>query len=241
MENKLEYITNKVLAERLLEAFSEHLRIIYDDKKLINWAVQVLQMGYENDDLYILAGADNDTTEEQEKYFWKILADLKIEVKSDDELIDFYAIDIAQKVVNKEIDIDVALNKMLGIVSATDYDNRYFAFYTINEDLDLLRCNNLSVGIDGLTLDNYKKYMFKEFELFLETRKLKIPEEDLNKFYCSKCKKFVREKLKKKFQLKKPYQHYIYICEICGSKNLLYPRNHSTLKLLIEKYRQFEN
>ena len=241
MENKLEYITNKVLAERLLEPFSEGLLIKYDHKRLINWAVQVLQMGYENDNLYILAGADNDTTEEQEKYFWKILDELKFEIKTDDELIDFYAVDIAEKAVKKEINIDVAFNIMLDIVSATDYDSRYVCFYQIHVDLDCLRSTNQFTNLDGLTLNNQKEYILKEFEFFLETRRLKISKEDLSKFYCNKCKVFVNWKTKKKFQLKKPYWHYIFICEICGSKDLLYPQNHSTLKLLIEKYRQFEN
>ena len=231
MKNTLEYITNTILAERIL--------FYLDSKKLVNWAIQIIQMGYENEDLYILAGADSDTTEEREKYFWKIINDLKIEyITSNDELIEFYAINIAQKAVNKEIDIDVAFNKMLGIVSATSYDSRYFAFEAIKEDLDYLHYTNRTIYRDSLTLDNYKEYILEEFNIFLEIRKLKISEKDLNSFYCNKCKKFVGKKFKKKFQLKRPFQYCVCVCEICNSKDLLFPHNHLTLKLLIEKYKK---
>ena len=56
-------LTLEILAERALTQF--------DSKKLVDWAVKVLELGYESENLFVLAGLDNDPTEERENYFWK--------------------------------------------------------------------------------------------------------------------------------------------------------------------------
>ncbi len=50
----LEELTLEILAERALTQF--------DSKKLVNWAVKVLELGYESENLFVLAGLDYDTT-----------------------------------------------------------------------------------------------------------------------------------------------------------------------------------
>jgi hypothetical protein len=65
----LQELTLNILAERALTQF--------DSKKLVDWSVQVLELGFENKNLYILAGLDFDSTEEREKYFWESLKDLR--------------------------------------------------------------------------------------------------------------------------------------------------------------------
>ncbi len=57
--------TYKLLAQRLLTYF--------DSKKFVDWAMILLQNGYESESLIILAGLDNDTTEVREKYFWQTI------------------------------------------------------------------------------------------------------------------------------------------------------------------------
>ncbi len=55
MATTLDNLTLEILAERCLTHF--------DSKKLVDWAVQVLQLGYESDNLFVLAGLDYDTTD----------------------------------------------------------------------------------------------------------------------------------------------------------------------------------
>ncbi|MBD1431582.1 hypothetical protein H8B06_01995 [Sphingobacterium sp. DN00404] len=109
----LDEITLEILAERALSQF--------DSKKLVYWAISVLELGYESENLYILAGLDHEETEERKEYFWKSINDLKLDIeKTDEELIEKYAMVIARKAINKEIGIDYAFSQMRKIVSATE-------------------------------------------------------------------------------------------------------------------------
>ena len=59
------------LEELTLEIYAERVLTYFESKHLVVWAVNVLALGYESDNLYILAGLDNAHTEEREIYFWK--------------------------------------------------------------------------------------------------------------------------------------------------------------------------
>ena len=215
----LQELTLNVLAERILTQF--------DSKKLVDWAVQILELGFETESLNILAGLDFDSTEEREKYFWESLKDLKIEVeKNEEKLIENYALTLSKKVINKEIEVDFAFNQMLKIVSASGYDQKYIAFYEIDEDLDYLRYDNSVIFNSGLTLDNSKEYIFEEFEIFAEMETLKIPFEERRKCYCEKCKKLNIPITKNKYQFKRPFRYLIWSCGICSSEKLKYNNNH---------------
>lgn len=160
----LEKITLEILAERALSEF--------DSKKLVYWAISVLELGYDSENLYILAGLDHEETEEREEYFWKSIGDLKLDIeKTDDELFEIYAMTIARKAINKEIGIDYAFSQMRKIVSATEYDPRYMAFYELDEDLDYLTYDNSTLYNSGLTIENYKDFILEEFKIFFATGK----------------------------------------------------------------------
>ncbi|HLV46491.1 MAG TPA: hypothetical protein VKY32_05570 [Flavobacterium sp.] len=227
----LQEITLNILAERTLTQF--------DSKKLVDWAVKVLELGYENENLFVLAGLDFDSTEEREKYFWESLKDLKIEVEKDEEkLIENYALTIAKKVTKKEIEVDFAFKQMLKIVSASDYDQRYIAFYEIDEDLDYLRYDNSVIFNTGLNLENSKEFILEEFKIFIEMETLNIPFEDRRKCYCEKCNNLNIPVTKNKYQLKKPFKYLVWSCGICGSEKLKYNNNHEVKRMIIENFKK---
>lgn len=102
----LQLLTNDILAERLLTQFNS--------KRYVEWAENLMQLGYESENLFILAGLDNEYSDIRENYFWKTIKDLKIKVnKSEEELIENFAISVAEKVINKQINIDFAFNIMI--------------------------------------------------------------------------------------------------------------------------------
>lgn len=227
----LQELTLNILAERILTQF--------DSKKLVDWAVQVLELGFENENLYILAGLDFESTEEREKYFWESLKDLKIDVEKDEEkLIENYALTIAKKVINNEIEIDFAFNQMLRIVSASEYDQKYIAFFEIDEDLDYLRYNNSAIFNSGLTKYNSKEYILEEFKIFVEMETLKIPFEAQRKCYCEKCKNLNVPITKNKYQFKKPFKYLVWSCGLCGSSKLKYNSNHEVKRMIIEEFKK---
>lgn len=226
------------LQEITLEIFGERALTHFDSKKLVDWAVKVLELGYESENLYVLAGLDYETTEEREGFFWKSIEDLNLETeKNEDELIRKYALVIANKAIRKEINIDYAFSQMLKIVSASEYDSRYIAFYEIEEDIEYLTYDNRVIFNSGLTLENSKDFILEEFEIFVQMEKLKIPIEERSKCYCETCMKLNTPITKNKFQFKKPFKYLVWSCGICSSEEVKL-NDHKVKKLIIEEHKK---
>ena len=207
----LEQITINVLAEKLLNHF--------DSKSYVAWALEVLKRGYENDNLYILAGLDYAETKEREDYFQKTLKDLQINInQSEDALIDSYAISLANQAILRKIDIKYAFKQMLKIVRATGYAHKYFSFYAIEEDLICLKNQSYSHYGVGITLENFEEFMIEEFKIFLAVEKLNIPGQDLSKTYCDTCKQLSTPKNIIKFRLSIPFKRSLIVCDICNNE-----------------------
>lgn len=96
----LEKITTYIFAEKRFTT--------YDTKILVNWAVDVLTLGFSSENLYILAGLDYDSSDIREKYFLKSLEDLHLEISlSDEELLHTYVLLIVEMVVNQTMKIEI--------------------------------------------------------------------------------------------------------------------------------------
>ncbi|WP_367331772.1 hypothetical protein [Sphingobacterium multivorum] len=224
------------LEELTLEIYGERALTYFDSKHLVVWTVNVLSLGYESDNLYILAGLDNAFTEERESYFWKSIADLKLDIeKSEEDLMENYALTIAKKAITKEVGIDYAFSQMRKIVSASGYNYRYIAFYEIDEDLDYLKYDNSTLYNKGLTLENSKEFILEEMKIFVEMENLNIPREQREKCYCETCKNLNDPITKNKFQLKKPFKYTVLACGICGSDKLKHNSNHDVKWRIIEQ------
>ena len=227
------------LQELTLNIFAERILSPFDSKKLVNWAVEVILLGYESENLYVLAGLDFESTEEREKYFSESLKDLQIEIETDEEnLIENYAITLTKKVLSKEVDVDYGFQQILKIVIASDYDQKYIPFFEIDEDLDYLKYDNTTIFNNGLTIENSKDFILEEFRIFLEMENLKIPTEQRKKCYCEKCNKLNIPVTKTIFQLKKPFKYLTWSCGICGSTKLKFNNNHEVKKLIIEEFKK---
>ncbi|WP_207518340.1 hypothetical protein, partial [Flavobacterium psychrophilum] len=73
----------------------------FDSKNYVDWAISVIESGIESNSLFILAGLDDEDTEIREKYFRKVVEELKIEINYEDfALLQNYAKFIAEKVIN---------------------------------------------------------------------------------------------------------------------------------------------
>lgn len=225
----LEKYTLDILAERILTQF--------DSQKYVDWAINIMQLGYESENLFILAGLDNELTAIREKYFWNTIKDFKINtLKSDTELIENYARSIAEKVIKNEINVDFAFKIMLRIVSTTNYDEKYIGFYLIDEDLDYLIYNSSVQNISGLSIQNKNQIIKEEFWFFSAMEKLQIPLKVRQLSYCSDCKFLIKPILKQKFRLKKPFKHNVWCCPKCSSENLKFNGNREVKQMIIEKY-----
>ncbi|SDG59999.1 hypothetical protein SAMN05421827_108121 [Pedobacter terrae] len=227
----IDELTLEVLADRALSQF--------DSKKLVTWAVNVLELGYENENLFILAGLDFDSTEEREYYFWKTITDLKLNVaKTEDELFEKYALAIINSAIDKKISIEYAFQQMNKIISASRFDSKYIAFYEINEDLEYLKYENKTIYNSGLTIENANELIFEEFRIFAIMEDLKIPQELRNKCYCERCKKLDILIIRDKFQLRRPFRYRVWACSTCGSTKFKYNNDHEVKWLIIDEYKK---
>ncbi|UIR57321.1 hypothetical protein LZQ00_05765 [Sphingobacterium sp. SRCM116780] len=226
---KLEELTLEVLAERTLSQS--------DSKIFVDWAVQVLKLGYESENLFVLAGLDFDSTEEREEYFWKCAHDLNLNIeKTEEELLDQYALIIANKAIRKEISMEYAFCEMFKVTMESGYNYRYIAFYEINEDLDRLTYDDVVLFNPGLTLENANDFILEEFKIFVQMEDLKISKEDRDKCFCETCKNLNIPITKNKYQLKKPFKYVVWACGICGSEKLNYTNNHEVKRMIITDF-----
>jgi hypothetical protein len=227
------------LAELTLEVLGEKLLTQFDSKKLVEWAVNALKLGYESENLFVLAGLDDEATEEREKYFWKSVQDLDIEVaRTEGELIYCYALIIARKAIKKEIDIDYAFSRMLKIVYASDFDCRYLPFFNINEDLDYIKYDSSIWITSGLTAENSKEFILEEFKIFVEMERLMIPCRERDKCYCERCKRLNMPLTKTKYQLRKPFKYLVWSCGFCRSDKLIFNSRHEVKRMIIKAFEQ---
>lgn len=227
-KNYVQEETYKILAQRLFSYF--------DSKKLIDWAIMMMENGYDSESLIILAGLDNESTEEREQYFWQTIDELNLDVnKSDFDLIDNYAEYVAESVVNKKIAPKDGLSIMQEIVRSTDYSSKYVQFYELDEDLDYLKYDNRTIFNSGLTLKNADSFITREFELFLDTEKHKIDKNIRESAYCKQCGSIEKPKLKDKRNLIGQVKYEYWVCGKCESKDILHFRNQKGREIIIEK------
>jgi len=196
--------TYRLLAQKLLTNF--------DNRKFVNWAVMLLENGYETENIKILAGLDKSPSQEIEKYFEMSLKDLKFKgEKSANELIEIYAEHIINDVLIGAMNPSLGLSKMLDIVIATDYNSKYLQFFQLDEDIDYL-------GLDNN--DKKERYIKKEFELFIESEKLQIDDETKRKAICNVCGMISLPTLKTKYKLRRPFKYQTWVCGQCRSDKI---------------------
>lgn len=224
------------IQEETYKLLSQRLFSYFDSKKLVDWALMMMENGCDSNSLIILAGLDNDSTEVREQYFWQTIDELKLDVnKSDFDLIDHYAIYIGESVVNKKIAPKDGLSIMQEIVRTTYYSSKYIQFYELDEDLDYLKYDNRTIFNSELSLENADKFIIKEFELFLETEKLKIDDTIRESAYCNRCSSIEKPKLKNKRNLIGQVKYQYWVCGNCESLDILHFRNQRGREIIMSK------
>ncbi|MEG0188544.1 hypothetical protein [Algoriella sp.] len=148
-------LTISTLAKRFLHLF--------DSIELVNWSIEILKLGYESDDLYILGGLDNEDTIIRENYFFKSLNDLNFIINDKDSILKEYAFYVSKNFINNVLTQDTAINTMYHIYSELDYDLDLEIFYQITIDLEILEDIGYSPFVN-ITLDNKDEFIFKKFQ-----------------------------------------------------------------------------
>jgi hypothetical protein len=214
LENKMDAskLTYKILGQKLLSW--------YDSKVLVDWALTLMQNGFDSDNLQILAGLDNSDTEEREHYFWRSVNDLNINIdKKEIDLIDFYVDNLVDEVLEGNVPPKFALRQMCEVAVKTDYSPKYMDFFMLDDEIGSLEYDGHAIFTNGLTKNNADEYILNEFKLFK-----KVLTGDYSDYYkkaiCNDCKQIMTPKLVTKYQLKSPFSFQTYVCENCKSQNI---------------------
>jgi RNase P subunit RPR2 len=205
-------LTYQVLGQRLLPT--------YDSKILVDWAIKLLESGFDSESLEILAGLDNDDTEIREKYFWKATKELSINTDQQEiDLINFYVDNLVNEVISGSVTPKYGLQMMCYVAGITDYNERFIQFYMLEEELDSLNYTGQSETMNGLTIENADNCIVEEFKLY---KKLQAGDysEYYNKAVCNNCGKIMTPKLKSKIQFKRPFRYHVFVCEFCNSVDI---------------------
>ena len=190
-------------------------------QKFVDWAVNLLMNELETENILILAGLDNYPREEIENYFWKCVYDLKLNIKKTDfELLENYAIYLANEVINGCVTPKVGLRIMNDIVRVSNDSSKYIQFYNLNEDIDCLTYYGSTIFNSFSKTDNLDEIIKEEFRLFLKAENMSLSDESRDLTFCNKCQCISKRILKPKRKWFGKIEYNYWACSICKSKDL---------------------
>lgn len=215
-----------ILSRKLISGF-------IDNKKCIDWAISLMQRGYESENLYILAGLDNNDGISIEHYFDLLIEDLQlIRNENKEELLYLYTSNIAHLVIENEIEPRKGLAMMEEIWLQTldvDFsDMELVQFSYLAEDASLI--GEYQIAYIGLTEENLNEVIVDEMKMVLQIKNKKLYNIS-NLIYCNKCKSFSHSEYKENGWLFKRGGWY---CKECNSKGFLAWYNAADRKQILK-------
>jgi hypothetical protein len=220
--------TNYLLAENLYSQMNP--------QKFVDWAVDLLEKGFETESILILAGLDNYPTEEIEEYFWKSVNELDLKLKkSDFELQENFALYIAEGVIANKIKPKVGLSIMNDLVRESGYSNKYIQFYNLEEDIDYLNYDNKTLFNSFDKTDNLDEIIKEEFRLFLKAESMNLSDEYREFAFCYSCHSLSKPILKPKKNWFGKTEINYWICSKCKSKDLDHFSNQNGKRAILNE------
>lgn len=220
-----------LLADRLLSGF-------FDGQKCIDWAISLMQRDYQSDNLYILAGLDNNEGLSIEHYLEKSIDDFGLLANRDEEkLFRLYISDIAHQVINEQIEPSKGLQMIENIrIQSFEFDfiidiNQ---FSYLSEDISLL--GEYQLFYIGLTQENIDEVIVDEMKMYLLAQSKGLGNV-IDLIYCKECNDFTYSEYKEKGWLLKRGGWY---CEKCNSKNYLAWNNVADRKQILNKLENYD-
>lgn len=130
----------------------------------LDWAIELMQEGYELEELDILAGLDASESREVERYFRMVCEKLELELlPNKNDCLKVYLVDLAQRVVEGTANIYKAqeliesiwdvFDENLGGIDEIAYAPDYWAMMELP---------------NGAAEDGYREYLMNEFKIYLE-------------------------------------------------------------------------
>lgn len=141
--------TNLLLAKQIINGFS-------DSSDIIDWALLLMENGYDSENLYILAGLEAKYVWTIDNYFKKTIEDLNIESNIEKQtLLDFYLIYYIKAAIENPNILDETVFSLSGVIYDTSYyQNKHLDFFFLYDELE---------DLTGISREDYAIREFKDF------------------------------------------------------------------------------
>lgn len=156
----MEYLLTAIFGKRALREASS---TVYAD-----WAIEMLNKGYNTRSLCILAGLDSFvSTYEAEDYFLRTIKELNLTLPDSDTAIRSYACEIARQMVAGKISGREGVRMLFRICIATDHADDFMVWLKLDDALDSLLYGHYPFTYESLTLENIDQVAKQEAENFI--------------------------------------------------------------------------
>ena len=123
---------------------------------IINWALLIMENGYSSENLYILAGLEDNDSWNIDNYFKKAIDDLNIDSNiNKKDLLDFYLIYHFKASINNPLILDETIYLLTEVIYNTSYYlSKHLDFFFLYDELEELT---------GISREDYVIREFKDF------------------------------------------------------------------------------
>lgn len=204
----------------------------FNGKKYTDWAISLMQQGYQSMNLDILAGLDDNDRTSIERYFKQSTEDLQLNINKDKEqLLLNYTFVVARRV------IDGRIKPQAGLAVMEEIRNQIYGYDFTKIDLiqfsylanDANEMDDYIMSYNGLTKENLDEVIIEEMKMFLIAKSLPI-ENIRDLIYCNKCKCFSSTFYREGGLFTRRKR----LCKKCHSKNFLAWNNVADRKQILQ-------
>lgn len=146
------------------KAFNEDI-----DESWVEWALEMMEAGYESDNLYILAGITKPYNQfELQELTNKVIADLNLDTNDKSLTIRNYVYYILTTTINKPNKYLFTLREVKDICIGLDMDSEYMDFYLLYFAKDDLNESENQWYWDGADRDNIDVIIKEKFQEYID-------------------------------------------------------------------------
>ncbi|GAB3013906.1 hypothetical protein GCM10027051_16470 [Niabella terrae] len=139
------------------------------DEDWAEWALEMMEAGYESGNLYILAGITKPYNQfELQELTDKVLADLNLQINDRLQTIRNYVYYIISKTINQPTSYLTTLGEIKDICIGLDMDSEYMSFYLLYFAKDDLNESENQWYWDGADRSNIDKIIYETFQKYMD-------------------------------------------------------------------------
>lgn len=174
--------------------------------------------------------------EEIKEYFWNSVNELGLKLKkSDFDLLENFALYIANSVITDRVAPKEGLRIMNEIIRESDYSSKYIQFHNLDEDIVYLNYDNITLFNSFDNTDNINEIIKEEFNLFLEAERMNLNDKYREFTFCNNCQTLSKPTLKSKKNWLGKIKYNHWVCPNCKSKDLEHFTNQKGKKIILNE------